>query len=155
MPLLSPAAFLFPLFPFISFFVFFFFLLYFFYFFYFFVARSLVCWFAHVPPPHQLRSVSHGQITAFAMCISVLWLVTAELVSLRGDVGTDTACAGCIIAGWKDHLNVNVHIYTHGSSPGCWGRNCPKFNGKACTTCASAQPEDTSVVARSSYVEGW
>ena len=40
---------------------------------------------AYVPIPYSLRLALHGQInlTAFALCISVLWIVTTELVSTR------------------------------------------------------------------------
>ena len=56
-----------------------------------------MCWLhACVLPSCSLRLALHGQVTLlyFAMCISVLYFLTTELVS-AGGIGTDTGCAGC------------------------------------------------------------
>ena len=76
-PLPLPPAFLFICLPFLPiFFLLLFFFSFFFPVFSLFLARSLACWFAYVPPPHSLRSASHGQITCTSnvyLCFGSLW----------------------------------------------------------------------------------
>ena len=66
----------------------------------FFLASSLVGWLAYTSICPAFVFVAVGiawpnHLAVFAMCISVLKVVTTELVSLRGGIGTDIGCTGC------------------------------------------------------------
>ena len=74
--------------------------------FYFFLARSLVCRLAYIPPRIRCVRYYFAYLPTFAMCVSVSWFVSTQLVSVGGGIGTDTDCAACILDRCKYQFNV-------------------------------------------------
>ena len=61
----------------------------------------------HMFRPARIHRARHCMIKSpvFATCISVMWLVSTEFVSLGESIGSDTGCARCRLDGWKYEFN--------------------------------------------------